>query len=109
MRKDGELVDTLRPEKRIYNASGMPMTEAAIDTGLLRRPLRLARRARRQGAQAPGALRVYIKPFVDWIWAGCLLMALGGFLALSRPPLPRLRSAAKSPSAALRRSLQARR
>jgi cytochrome c-type biogenesis protein CcmF len=21
------------------------------------------------------------KPFVDWIWGGCLIMALGGFLA----------------------------
>jgi cytochrome c-type biogenesis protein CcmF len=23
------------------------------------------------------------KPFVDWIWAGCLIMALGGLLAAS--------------------------
>ncbi|MBC7478562.1 MAG: hypothetical protein H7317_10770, partial [Pseudorhodobacter sp.] len=22
-------------------------------------------------------------PFADWIWAGCLIMALGGFLSLS--------------------------
>jgi cytochrome c-type biogenesis protein CcmF len=29
------------------------------------------------------AVRIYIKPFVDWIWAGCLLMALGGVLAVS--------------------------
>jgi cytochrome c-type biogenesis protein CcmF len=28
-------------------------------------------------------VRVYFKPFVDWIWAGCFIMALGGFLALS--------------------------
>ena len=28
-------------------------------------------------------MRVYHKPFVTWIWGGCLLMALGGFLALS--------------------------
>ena len=27
------------------------------------------------------AVRVYYKPFVDWIWGGCLLMALGGLLA----------------------------
>jgi len=26
-------------------------------------------------------LRVYVKPFVDWIWCGTLLMALGGLLA----------------------------
>ena len=27
-------------------------------------------------------MRVYYKPFVDWIWGGCLLMALGGALAV---------------------------
>jgi cytochrome c-type biogenesis protein CcmF len=26
---------------------------------------------------------VYYKPFVDWIWGGCLLMALGGALAIT--------------------------
>ena len=29
------------------------------------------------------SVRVYHKPFVTWIWGGCLLMALGGLLALS--------------------------
>ena len=29
------------------------------------------------------ALRIYIKPFVDWIWGGCFLMALGGFIAMA--------------------------
>ena len=28
-------------------------------------------------------MRIYYKPFVDWIWGGCLLMALGGLLAIS--------------------------
>jgi cytochrome c-type biogenesis protein CcmF len=28
-------------------------------------------------------VRIYVKPFVDWIWGGCLLMALGGFVAVS--------------------------
>ena len=36
MRRDGMLLETLHPEKRIYNASGTPMTEAAIDAGHLR-------------------------------------------------------------------------
>ncbi len=26
-------------------------------------------------------VRVYVKPFIDWIWGGCVLMALGGLLA----------------------------
>ena len=28
-------------------------------------------------------MRVYHKPFVDWIWFGCMLMAFGGFLAVT--------------------------
>ena len=58
----------------------MPMTEAAIDAGLLRdvyvslgEPI----------DERAWSVRVYYKPFVDWIWGGCLLMALGGLLALS--------------------------
>ena len=26
-------------------------------------------------------MRIYFKPFVVWIWGGCLLMAIGGALA----------------------------
>jgi cytochrome c-type biogenesis protein CcmF len=26
--------------------------------------------------------RIYFKPFISWIWIGCLFMALGGALAL---------------------------
>ncbi|HAJ72974.1 MAG TPA: hypothetical protein DCO68_12940, partial [Methylophilaceae bacterium] len=28
------------------------------------------------------SVRIYIKPFVQWIWGGCILMALGGLCAL---------------------------
>jgi len=28
------------------------------------------------------SVRIYIKPFVQWIWLGAILMALGGILAL---------------------------
>jgi cytochrome c-type biogenesis protein CcmF len=28
-------------------------------------------------------VRIYHKPFITWIWAGCVLMAIGGLLALS--------------------------
>ena len=84
MRKDGRLLDTLRPEKRIYNASGMPMTEAAIDAGIFGdRYVSLGEPVSDKGAEGAWALRLYIKPFVDWIWFGCFMMALGGFIAMS--------------------------
>jgi cytochrome c-type biogenesis protein CcmF len=78
--KDGEFIRTMHPEKRTYNASGMAMTEAAIDTGLFR-DLYVALGEPLAGDQ--WIVRVYHKPFVDWIWFGCILMAIGGFLAIS--------------------------
>ncbi|MFO1316583.1 MAG: heme lyase CcmF/NrfE family subunit [Burkholderiales bacterium] len=84
MRRNGELLRTLRPEKRIYNATGMPMTEAAIDTGFLGdRYVSLGEPVTDKGISGAWALRLYVKPFVDWIWGGCFLMALGGFIAMT--------------------------
>jgi cytochrome c-type biogenesis protein CcmF len=80
--RDGKPVTELFPEKRRYNASGMPMTEAAIETGLFR-DLYVSLGEPIPGERTAWAVRVYYKPFVDWIWAGCLLMALGGVLAIS--------------------------
>ncbi len=34
-------------------------------------------------------MRVYYKPFVDWIWGGCFIMALGGFIAATERALSR--------------------
>jgi cytochrome c-type biogenesis protein CcmF len=77
---NGERINLMHPEKRTYNASGMAMTEAAIDTGIFRdlyvalgEPL----------GDGSWVVRVYHKPFVDWVWFGCLLMAFGGALAVS--------------------------
>ena len=54
------------------------MTEAAIDAGLARDLYVSLGEPVEHGAWT---VRVHIKPFVDWIWGGCLLMALGGLLA----------------------------
>jgi cytochrome c-type biogenesis protein CcmF len=78
--KDGHLVAELRPEKRIYRVQQNPMTEAAIDSGLTRDLYVSLGEAVDGGAWI---VRVYVKPFIDWIWGGCLLMALGGLLAIS--------------------------
>ncbi|HXU93724.1 MAG TPA: heme lyase CcmF/NrfE family subunit [Gallionella sp.] len=80
--KDGKPVTELHPEKRQYNVSGMPMTEASISPGLLR-DLYVSLGEPIPDSNGAWAVRVYVKPFVDWIWAGCLLMALGGVLAIS--------------------------
>ena len=76
--REGKNVETLHPEKRLYNAQGTSLTEAAIDVGWTRdlyvslgEPV---------GANA-WAVRLQVKPFIDWIWLGALFMALGGLLA----------------------------
>jgi len=84
MRRNGVLLDTLHPEKRIYHASGTPMTEAAIDAGIFGdRYVSLGEPVSDKGEAGAWALRIYIKPLVDWIWGGSFLMALGGFIAMA--------------------------
>jgi cytochrome c-type biogenesis protein CcmF len=77
---NGQPVTELNPEKRAYFSSPMPQTEAAIRPTLtgdlyvsLGEPV----------ANGAWSVRVYYKPLVDWIWGGGLMMALGGFLAVS--------------------------
>ncbi|UDM53665.1 heme lyase CcmF/NrfE family subunit [Cupriavidus sp. MP-37] len=79
----GQRVAVLHPERRIYRSQDMPTTEAAIDSGVTR-DLYVAL-GEHVGNDADGsawAVRIHVKPFVDWIWAGCVLMALGGLLAV---------------------------
>ena len=76
--RDGKVVTTLYPQKRQYSGGGMAQTKSDIDPGLFRdlyvalgEPL----------ADGAWSVRVYVKPFVRWIWLGGLFMMLGGFVA----------------------------
>ncbi len=107
-RKGSKVADML-PEKRVYRVQRNPMTEAAIQTGFTR-DLYVA-----LGEQVEGGawiVRVYYKPFVDWIWGGALLMALGGLLAATdrryRSRVPAQAAPAAVPAAAPPRSAVAR-
>ena len=69
----------LYPEKRFYMPREMPVSETAIDPGFFRdlyvalgEPL----------AKDAWSVRIYIKPFVRWIWAGGFLLLAGGILSL---------------------------
>ncbi|HEV3007787.1 MAG TPA: cytochrome c-type biogenesis CcmF C-terminal domain-containing protein, partial [Burkholderiales bacterium] len=76
----GKPVTTLYPERRVYSVQEQVMTEAAIDPGVTR-DLYVS-----LGDPLDGGawlLKLQHKPFVDWIWGGCLIMALGGLLAAS--------------------------
>ncbi|SIS72627.1 heme lyase CcmF/NrfE family subunit [Paracoccus saliphilus] len=78
--RNGRQVATLRPEKRVYPVQAMPTTEAAIDNGIFRDIYLVIGDAQKDGGWA---VRSYVKPFANWIWAGAILMALGGMISLS--------------------------
>jgi cytochrome c-type biogenesis protein CcmF len=78
--RDGRDTTVLYPEKRRYPVQNQIMTEAAIDSGLLGDLYVSLGEPLEDGAWS---VRLYHKPFVDWIWGGCLIMALGGVLAVS--------------------------
>jgi len=72
----------LYPAKRVYNRSGSVMTEASVRPSLfsdvyvsLGEPL--------NEELTTWAVRLYYKPFINWLWLGSLLMVIGGLLAAS--------------------------
>jgi cytochrome c-type biogenesis protein CcmF len=78
--RDGKVLRTMHPEKRNYTAQATTMTEADIDTGFTRDLYVALGEPAGDGAWS---VRIYHKPFVDWIWGGAFFMALGGMLAAS--------------------------
>lgn len=92
--RHGKPEATLHAEKRFYNSNRAMMTEAAIDGGFTRDLYAALGEELDDGSWA---VRLYYKPFVRWIWAGGLLMALGGLCCLCDP---RYRSRKVKPEAA---------
>lgn len=78
--EEGRLLTTLTPEKRLYPVRGMPMTQVAIDWGLLK-DVYVA--MGEELAEDAWAMRIHYKPYVRWLWLGALIAALGGILAIS--------------------------
>jgi cytochrome c-type biogenesis protein CcmF len=95
---DGERkVADLLPEKRVFRVQQNPMTVAAIRTRLAG-DLYVSLGEGLEGNA--WTVRVYLKPFVDWIWGGCVLMALGGLVAITdRRYRARSRATGAAPSA----------
>jgi cytochrome c-type biogenesis protein CcmF len=80
LRRDGQLIEMLTPERRFYPVAGMPTTEAGIDSGFTRDVYVTLGDPQTGGGWA---VRTWIKPFANWIWGGTIIMALGGLLSLS--------------------------
>lgn len=79
--KGSHHIATLNPEKRIYIVREMVMTKVDIHPGIFRdlyialgEPL----------DKNDWSVRIYYKPFIRWIWAGGILMLIGGVFAIIR-------------------------
>ncbi|MCK0142315.1 heme lyase CcmF/NrfE family subunit [Aliiroseovarius sp. F20344] len=77
--QDGAHLTTLYPEKRVYPVQAMPTTEAAISNGFWTDIYLVIGDPQEGGGWA---VRTFIKPFTNWIWAGTIIMALGGIFSL---------------------------
>ncbi len=78
--RGGEAVAVQKPEKRTYPVQNMPTTEAAIHTTVLADLYTAIGDPDGKGGQI---VRIFYEPLVPWIWAGSLMMMLGGALSLS--------------------------
>ncbi|QDI75885.1 MULTISPECIES: heme lyase CcmF/NrfE family subunit [Leisingera] len=94
--RNGRPEAVMFPEKRDYPVAKMPTTEAAIDYRVTRD---LYVVLGDQQADGSWTMRTYIKPFANWIWAGSILMALGGLLSLSDRRFRVAAGARKTPAA----------
>ncbi len=80
--KDEKMLMTLKPEKRLYNVRKNVMTEAAINSNLVR-DLYVSLGEQRDSITNAWSVRLYYKPFILWIWLGGFVMALGGVIAVT--------------------------
>jgi cytochrome c-type biogenesis protein CcmF len=73
-------IAVMHPQKRTY-PRGQVQTESAVDAGVTRDLyVALGEPMDANNVEGAWALRLYYKPFIRWIWAGGLLMMLGGLV-----------------------------
>ncbi|MBM3512617.1 MAG: heme lyase CcmF/NrfE family subunit [Alphaproteobacteria bacterium] len=79
--KDGAPVAVLTPERRSYAQPPQGTTEAAILSTFTRDLYAVI--GEPDGDEGAFVSRIFIEPFVPWLWAGVLMMGLGGFVSLT--------------------------
>ena len=80
IRKDGDFVAEVRPQKRQYLVQRNWMTEAGINVHW-NKDLFIA--LGDQLGNDTWSVRIQYKPMIRFIWLGCIIMALGGLIAVS--------------------------
>jgi cytochrome c-type biogenesis protein CcmF len=94
--RDGQMIATLSPERRRFEVRAMDTTETAISSNILRDLYAVAGEPQDGGI----VVRLFVKPLVAFIWAGAILMALGGAISLSDRKF-RIGAGARAPRAQL--------
>jgi cytochrome c-type biogenesis protein CcmF len=80
VRRNGETIEVLHPERRFFPLQQMTTSVTAIRSNLLA-DLYVALG---DPDQSNGStIRAYWKPLTPWIWIGAVIMAIGGLLSLS--------------------------
>ncbi|MFZ6773529.1 heme lyase CcmF/NrfE family subunit [Undibacterium sp. SXout7W] len=104
---EGKVIYLMEPEKRQFNVGGQVITQAAIDYGFfgdvyvsLGEPNAGNNVASATNEQA-WTVRMYLKPFIGWIWWGCVLMAIGGIFTLFDRRYKRLNKQSKNTEVAV--------
>ena len=82
VRRDGQVIEQMAPQKRRYHQSGQTMTQVALRPGLFQ-DLYVAMGEPMDTQTGAWSMRIHIKPFIRWIWGGALMLALGATLAAS--------------------------
>ncbi|MGB8274776.1 MAG: heme lyase CcmF/NrfE family subunit [Alphaproteobacteria bacterium] len=102
--KGGQEIARMYPEKRFYPVQQMPTTEAAIRSNGFADLYVVLGDPQDDGSWAT---RIYLNPLAPWLWAGAMMMALGGGISLTdrrfrigAPALRRLRLPAGAAPAA---------
>jgi cytochrome c-type biogenesis protein CcmF len=80
VRRDGDFIATVRPQKRQYLVQKNWMTEAGIHP-TWNKDLFVA--LGDQLGDGAWSVRIQYKPMIRFIWIGAFIMALGGFISVS--------------------------
>ena len=86
--RDGEFLETLHPERRLYHASGQGTGIPAI-RARLSEDVYIVFAGLATDGQKP-VIQAYVKPLVNWIWIGAWTMVFGTLVALVPSKIKRI-------------------
>ncbi|MCB0833013.1 MAG: heme lyase CcmF/NrfE family subunit [Bacteroidetes bacterium] len=80
LKRNGEVIDRLKPEYRVYKASEQPTTEVALHKSLREDFYTVFTGLDDSGQKA--ILQIYVNPLVAWLWFGTEIMVFGTLICL---------------------------